>query len=602
MLNRVKIVAVAGAVIILLATVVVWATAGCDGDDPATAPVVEQIVTSTQQPRQPAEQHTEAPVVTESAEAVREATTDPGQDEDKPVIVVVQREEVQPVDQQQEVAHGLFMEDIYRIPATLEEMVIKADIIARVRLLSVKPAAVRSDPIYSYDRSPPEGLYIGGLVYRLDVLEYLKGNSASTTITAFAYGQATIGDFYATTTVAGAKQLGRALLAIRDNRWEGREGIIFLRQFAPEERYVLDYFDLDRPPRASNVSVSDNDFKAWLPSVNDPATSTDRIRTASGGEQLYFVEDPYDVRVTTSGGAGGVRSASGGSRTIRLSPGRVTDELGALNSGGSGNSTDGYGRASADSSIVVLPPETETLSGIKSVIAESDRQLRASGNSEEAKRCLAETWWIRENGRFRPYDSYAPTIGSRQVTGGFYINRYLNPELRQRLEGTPRRASSWFRGPDAHRFEYVFPGRVLPVRPLPAGQYSIFYNELGYNWAACDFYPEEWRDTEEYPITVTSPAGTLDESFFDPYASSTAITGTTTVGTISWQAGRVTADLDIDATGHALDFIGLDGTTTVSLLTADATETGGALTWTVPTQPWSPGDKLMLRIRRVTPQ
>ena len=159
MLSRVKIGAVAGAVIILLATVVVWATAGRGGDDPVTAPVVEQI--GAQKPRQPAGQHTEAPVVTAPAEAVREATTNPGQDEDKPVIVVVQREEVQPVDQQQEVAHGLFMEDIYLIPATLEEMVIKADIIARVRLLSVKPAAVRSDPIYSYDRSPPEGCTSG---------------------------------------------------------------------------------------------------------------------------------------------------------------------------------------------------------------------------------------------------------------------------------------------------------------------------------------------------------------------------------------------------------------------------------------------------------
>ena len=36
MLNRVKIVAVAGAVIILLATVVVWATAGRGGDDKAS--------------------------------------------------------------------------------------------------------------------------------------------------------------------------------------------------------------------------------------------------------------------------------------------------------------------------------------------------------------------------------------------------------------------------------------------------------------------------------------------------------------------------------------------------------------------------------------
>ena len=62
------------------------------------------------------------------------------------------------------------------------------------------------------------------------------------------------------------------------------------------------------------------------------------------------------------------------------------------------------------------------------------------------------------------------------------------------------------------------------------------------------------------------------ESFFDPYdgADGAAVTATT-VGAISWQSSRVTADLDIDATGHALDFIGLDGT-------IDATETDGTLT------------------------
>ena len=79
-----------------------------------------------------------------------------------------------------------------------------------------------------------------------------------------------------------------------------------------------------------------------------------------------------------------------------------------------------------------------------------------------------------------------------------------------------------------------------------------------------------------------------------------SVTGTTTVGTISWQSGTVAADLTVDVTGYALDFIGLDGTTAVSLIVADATESEGTLTWTVATQPRSPGDKLMLRIRRIS--
>ena len=117
-------------------------------------------------------------------------------------------------------------------------------------------------------------------------------------------------------------------------------------------------------------------------------------------------------------------------------------------------------------------------------------------------------------------------------------------------------------------------------------------------YVPCDAYPEAEKTRLKHVLTVTAPAGTLAESFFDPYAAGAAVTGTTTVGTISWQAGRVTADLTVDATGQALDFIGLDGTTTLSLIVADATESGGTLSWTTATQPWSAGDKLMLRVRR----
>ena len=401
-------------------------------------------------------------------------------------------------------------------PPSMHGRVARSALVARVRFVSVDPVGVRDTVLrdgYTYRAG-----YVAALEYTFRVNEYLKGTGGAE-ITALAFGS--IMPEYdgrvTHSTEAGAREKARALLAIRDNRWEGREGIVFLRQFAPGDRYVLDYFDLDRPPHTNNVSVSDNDFKAWLPAVNEPATSTDRMRTASAGEQLYFVEDPYDVRVTTSGGAGGARGASGGSRIIRLSPGRVTEELEALTSGGSGNSNDEYGRSSADSSIVVLPPETVTLSGIRSVIAELDRQLRESGNSEEAKRCLAETWWFRENGRFGPYDSYAPNIGSGQVTGGFYINRYLDPELRQRLAGTPNDESfSWFGGPDAHRFEYVDPGLVVPARPLPAGQYRIFYNEQGYDWGRLRLLPGGVAGHRGVPRCRRRPRGQAGRVVFRP--------------------------------------------------------------------------------------
>ena len=53
---------------------------------------------------------------------------------------------------------------------------------------------------------------------------------------------------------------------------------------------------------------------------------------------------------------------------------------------------------------------------------------------------------------------------------------------------------------------------------------------------------------------------------------------------------------------HMLDFIEPDGSVSLSLDVVDATVgTGSAtstLNWTVPSQPWENGDKLMIRIRK----
>ena len=141
-------------------------------------------------------------------------------------------------------------------------------------------------------------------------------------------------------------------------------------------------------------------------------------------------------------------------------------------------------------------------------------------------------------------------------------------------------------------------GYLYTNRPLPQGEYEIFWNFTIGGTVDCPPYSKESLERHRMLITVKPPAGTLAASFFDPYADGAAVTGTTTVGAISWQSSRVTADLDIDATGQALDFIGLDGTTTLSLVVADAAESAGTLTWTVPAQPWSAVDKLMLRVRR----
>ena len=98
---------------------------------------------------------------------------------------------------------------------------------------------------------------------------------------------------------------------------------------------------------------------------------------------------------------------------------------------------------------------------------------------------------------------------------------------------------------------------------------------------------------------TAAPPDTLAESFFDPATSSAAFVGTTTVGTISWEANTVTADLTLLIADNArLDFIGRDGTMTLSLPVANATSTDGVLSWEVPPQPWDGNDQLMLRVRQ----
>ena len=126
---------------------------------------------------------------------------------------------------------------VYDTPASLEELIVKSRVIARVRLREVTAAAVRPDRqflrvVY------PEGHYTGSLAYKLEVLEYLKG-TGSDTVTAYAYGWRHPRDLYTATSTEGAIRLGEALLGNRDIRWDDREAIVLLRYNETEQHLYL---------------------------------------------------------------------------------------------------------------------------------------------------------------------------------------------------------------------------------------------------------------------------------------------------------------------------------------------------------------------------
>ena len=110
-----------------------------------------------------------------------------------------------------------------------------------------------------------------------------------------------------------------------------------------------------------------------------------------------------------------------------------------------------------------------------------------------------------------------------------------------------------------------------------------------------------FRGSLEHVVTVTAPEGTVREAFFDPVTDGDAVGASTTAGTIRYESGKVSADLTPDVTDTALDFIALDGTITLSLVSGAATSTDEVLVWTVDSAPWNVGDLLMLRIRESAP-
>ena len=166
--------------------------------------------------------------------------------------------------------------------------------------------------------------------------------------------------------------------------------------------------------------------------------------------------------------------------------------------------------------------------------------------------------------------------------------------------------------PARYSFKYT------PSRPLPAGLYEVSYTYQGPEYIPCGFIPDPVRRRE---VTVTAPAGTLHEAFFDPVTVGTAVKadgsngvlkptsftvgGTSTeIASLEWASNQVALTLatHVSLSGNVLEFIALDGTVSLSLFANSATVDGtaGTYSWPMTSQPWENGDQQMLRIREYT--
>ena len=427
--------------------------------------------------------------------------------------------------------------------------------------------------------------YRAVLKFRLEASEYLKGTGPSSIVAVWVDGRS-----YDTNDEADDAKA--VILTERDDQWDDREAIIFLFDGASGfgtsldgQLQLADHFLLamgGRYPPDDRYSLHSETYKAWLPAASGAGST--------GDSQEFLLDVPPPP--------------------------------------GSGSTA-----------------PTITLGNLKTRIAEVTGELEGGDGSEAYKVCVKEKYQFeREIRYFRDVegrDAYDKSPQASNLMSG----QPANFTLHQRQNGgihPDTKARTWLEARDAALFSVVqgeptsvdldgdgsftagtdgieFTETFVTERPLPAGEYEIERKEVCPRYLPCDYVL-----SHEWTVTVTAPEGTLHEAFFDPVTVGTAVAadsvngvlkpasftdanGTSaTINRIAWEAGTGesgTVKLKLSPhdgiAGHTLHFIALDGSVPLSLKIADATvdSANDTLSWTVASQPWRSGDKLMLRIR-----
>ena len=450
---------------------------------------------------------------------------------------------------------------------SLDDRIFEAAVVARVTLRSVTSGVTT---FYANEKDTAETTYVGHIDFNFNVVEYLKGSGSNQIgVVVMVYPQ----DFpFIDNRTEIDAELADAL-RVRDTRWDNREAVVFMKDSYREGthvwlpyvrqagRYYLGDFAINGL-HDSGYTVWSEWSKNWL-----PAADADSGEGGSDDEAEFLTSSspPAPSRSTLSRGT-------------------------------------------------TAPDPTITLSDLKAEVARMVSSLAENGGGADQRQCIAQSLLV-EQGQATASPGHDPSESRRIQTASIQSGQAAGTIAWSDFGGTTlgsHRERFTEAGGDSSLFTVElgpnvpvdrdgggtnegmgFERRMRLVRPLPAGTFSFQVLDLPAARVQCDGYVY----TYDSGITVTAPVGVVAESFFDPTVDGTAVSGTTTLGNISWENGQVTATLDRDITGHALDFIGLDGSVVLSLEADPGTRTGNTLSWSVTPQPWQDGDKLMLRIR-----
>ena len=263
---------------------------------------------------------------------------------------------------------------------------------------------------------------------------------------------------------------------------------------------------------------------------------------------------------------------------------------------------------------------TMKLSDLKTRIVTVGNMLDDS--IEGHKECLL--WKFVEERSSRPRLPEFIQVSTMEVDSGQPSGSRLYTFSGQNVGGYSRHFAE---GPDGDLFTIPnsdddtdpangYSANLRNTRPLPAGQYVIHTGRQFGIAQPCNHVSQVRR---KLTVNAVSPEGTLHELFFDPVAVGSGVAADATNGVlkpssftgangasasiegISYESSTVRVEVTPDdaLAGHIVDIIELDGTVSLSLDDADATVdvANDTLSWSVSSQPWEDGDKLMVRIR-----
>ena len=374
------------------------------------------------------------------------------------------------------------------------------------------------------------------------------------------------------------------LMEAFDDRWNDREAIVFLGDWAlrivlPDDRlYLGGIVELGD----DNFSIASYESRKWLPAAQAQTSGGGRSTTDS---DPAFLLGPSTAQ--TGARSTAARSADSSTPTIRLS---------------------------------ALKTKINTLEANATAGGEMYRKCLL--HTAERKRVDSWEWKLNATHTTEVRMASGQPAGTVIHEGGLASGLPPDKIGRHWFEGDdPNIVTSTVSNirtvtrPSRHYADSIiqYTTHLRTTRPLAAGSYQFFHNHHHPFDAICNGYFK--TNFYSYELIVTPPPRVLLEAFFDPVAIGTAVgadgtngvlspagfslTNTnTTISSLKWEDGAVTMTLSPTASlaDYAIDFIDMNGTTTLSLTSDNASTT--ALTWNVPDKPWSDGDLLMLRIHK----